>query len=123
MIVPEKPDYTYRAKMEKVVDGDTFDFKVDLGFNVSIRMRVRLANVDAFEVRGEEKLLGLKAKEFVLNAIPVGAPVIIRTKKDSTGKYGRYIAEVFYRKKIDNEFSSLGEDLIGMGLAERYKYE
>lgn len=86
--------YEYLAKVDRVVDGDTVDLIVDLGFFINTRMRVRLRGVDAPEVRGEERPEGLAATAFVQEQIPDGCRVIIRTYK--VGKYGRYIADILY---------------------------
>ncbi|MCA9693084.1 MAG: hypothetical protein R3A51_11295 [Nannocystaceae bacterium] len=86
--------YEYRARVQRVIDGDTFDFDVDVGFYISLRMRVRLRGVNTPELRGDERERGLAAKEFVVEQLPVGSYALIRTAK--IGKYGRYIADVRY---------------------------
>lgn len=92
--------WEYNAELERVVDGDTIDFRVDLGFNVSKNIRVRLAGVDTNETYGvpknsEEFALGKEQTEFVEEWFNEQESVIIRTSKDKKGKYGRYIARVF----------------------------
>jgi len=105
--------YEYRATVVKIVDADTFDVKIDLGFRMTTEQRLRLLGVDAWEVRGDERTEGLAAKAFVVDAMPVGSTVIIRTEK--TGKYGRYLAHVELPDGRD-----LGETLIKEGHAEPY---
>jgi micrococcal nuclease len=91
--------FEYRAKVKRVVDGDTVDFTVDLGFGVKIDIRTRLAGVDTPE-RGHEdwakatnKCIELLQSVGNPSTAPVkGTEVIIRTHK--TGKYGRWIAEI-----------------------------
>ena len=85
--------YTYAAVITRVVDADTLDADVDLGFGIRYRTRLRLFGVDAPEVRGEEKAQGERAKEYV-EGLVLGKQVSIRTHKDRKGKYGRYLAEV-----------------------------
>lgn len=85
----------YNAEVVKIVDGDTLDLRVDLGFHVTVTERFRLTDVDAWEVRGEERERGLVAKAFVEEFCPVGSPVIINTDKDRQGKYGRWLARIF----------------------------
>ena len=91
--------YEYRAKVDRVIDGDTVDFIVDLGFNVTIKIRGRFAGVDTPE-RGHPdwSKATAKCRELLRN---VGNPsswstqdeiVTIRTSK--TGKYGRWIVEI-----------------------------
>lgn len=93
--------WTYRASVNRVVDGDTIDFEVDLGFNVSIQKRVRLRRVDTNEVYGvkkesEEYERGKRQSEFVNETLKSADEVIIETyKDDETGKYGRYLADVW----------------------------
>lgn len=84
--------YKYKGEVVKVVDGDTIDVMVDLGFNIFIKERFRLARIDAWEVRGEERVKGLEAKAFVKDLLD-GKEVFIDSQ--GTGKYGRWIAEVF----------------------------
>jgi micrococcal nuclease len=90
--------YEYDAIITKVVDGDTLDAKVDLGFDISFDIRIRLADVDTPEIFRpkslEEKELGLKAKAHVEELV-LGKKVTILTRKDSKGKYGRYLATIF----------------------------
>lgn len=91
--------YTYRAKVEKVVDGDTLDLLVDLGFHIHHNIRVRLLGVDCPETRKAsdfEKSKGLEAKEFtkqyVEKAMTDYGYVIVST--ESTDKYGRWLSYV-----------------------------
>jgi len=108
--------YTYRAKVNRVVDGDTFDVTIDLGFGAFLKQRLRLARVDTPEVRGEERPEGLKAKEFVeLWFGKWDGEIIVKTTKER-GKYGRYIAEV-----ASPEDENLSDLLLAEGLAEEYK--
>ena len=87
-------DYRYRAHVLKIYDGDTITVRVDLGFHTHRIERLRLARIDAWEVRGEERPAGLVARDWLRSQI-LGRDVIVQTIKDKTGKYGRYIAEVF----------------------------
>ncbi len=109
--------WTYYATVARIVDADTFDLVIDLGFGVSIKERIRLAGVDAWETRGEERPEGLAAKAFVEEVMPVGSVVMIRTDKDR-GKYGRYIAEVWYGETF---YINLGLRLLKEGHATVYE--
>lgn len=84
--------YTYQASVVRVVDADTVDMDVDLGFFMTARIRFRLARINAWETRGEEREKGLSAKSFVESILWPGRIVPIQTGK--TGKYGRWIAEI-----------------------------
>jgi micrococcal nuclease len=110
--------YWYRASVVKVIDGDTLDIDIDLGFDIWHSIRVRLYGIDAAEVRSsnaEIKESGLKAKEFVKNWFDRrGYNILIQTKRDKTEKYGRILAEVY--SGLDN----LNNDLITEGLAKPY---
>lgn len=91
--------YTYRASLVEVIDGDTFDFEVDLGFHISNQIRVRLADIDTDEIHGVKKesdqyKRGQKQKRFSKDRLESADDIILKTYKDGTGKYGRYLAEV-----------------------------
>jgi len=114
--------YEYRAEVIKVVDADTLDLKVDLGFKISQEMRVRLARIDAWEVRGEEREKGLEATQFVLELFANLEEdyIVIRTDKDKTGKYGRYLAEIIIMNPDGTEKFNLNELLVKEGHAGWY---
>ena len=88
------PHYIYRAKVVNIVDGDTIDVDLDLGFNITVRKRLRFIGIDTWEVRGEEKEKGIIAKERLTELLSYG-DVYIQTKIDATGKYGRVLAWVW----------------------------
>ena len=89
--------YEYKCTIVKVIDGDTTDVDIDLGFGVWMKkQRIRFYGVDTPESRTsdkEEKVYGLMAKEFVEHHLPVGSSQVLRTKKDGVGKYGRILGE------------------------------
>ncbi|NQZ20234.1 MAG: thermonuclease family protein [Bdellovibrionales bacterium] len=99
--------YSYFVEIVRVVDGDTIDVIVDLGFNITQKMRLRLKDIDTPEVRGKTRKEGLKSSAFVKDELSQAKLVAIRSYK--VGKYGRYIAELFYSKrriKPENIFKS-----------------
>jgi micrococcal nuclease len=103
--------YTYKAIVVRIVDGDTMDVDLDLGFYMRTRQRLRLARIDTPE-RGQEGFT--EATDRVKELCPVGSEVIVSTSK--TGGFGRWLAEV--------EFSgdqNLSNVLLEEGLAEVYK--
>ena len=90
--------YEYNAKVTHVVDGDTIDLSIDLGFDIWYNSRVRFLGIDTPESRTrdlEEKKRGLAAKDRVLELCPVGADVVLRTSKDGKGKFVRIFVEIF----------------------------
>ena len=90
--------YEYACKVERVVDGDTIDVVLDLGFDILYKSRVRLYGIDTPESRTrdlDEKARGKLAKNFLKECIDAGEKVVIQTKlKDSRGKFGRVLGEV-----------------------------
>lgn len=86
--------YFYRAKVLRIVDGDTVDLQIDLGFSVFIKQRCRLFGINAPEKRGATKEAGLAAQAFLESLVPVGAKLTIETIKDQQGKYGRYLVRL-----------------------------
>ena len=113
--------YEYHVKkVANVVDGDTIDVEIDLGFDISFSSRVRLAGIDTPESRTTdkaEKVLGLEAKEYVKSKIKDAKEVIIKTEKmDSSEKYGRILGWVF----LDGSKISINEQMIAEGYAWGY---
>ena len=116
--------YEYRVKkVYKVVDGDTIDVDIDLGFNISFFQRVRLAGIDTPESRTKdvhEKKLGLEVKEKLSDLLKGASNIVIKTEKpDSTEKYGRILGWLF----IDDNKLSVNEILIKEGYAWNYMGE
>ena len=89
--------YEYKAIITNVVDGDTFDMDIDLGFNIHIHERVRLLDVDTPEKFGEEKVLGLIVKQYAINNF-LGKEAIIKSEKADvaadTDSFGRWLVKV-----------------------------
>jgi micrococcal nuclease len=113
--------YEYHVKkVTNVVDGDTIDVEIDLGFDISFSSRVRLAGIDTPESRTTdkaEKVLGLEAKEYVKSKIKDAKEVIIKTEKmDSSEKYGRILGWVY----LDGSKVSINEQMIAEGYAWGY---
>lgn len=109
-ICKRKIMYEYKAKIIDVYDGDTVTAVIELGFNVTVTEKVRLARIDTPEVRGEEKADGFISRDRLKERI-LDKDVIIKTEKDKKGKYGRYIAEII----LDDE--NLNDWLVTEGLA------
>lgn len=113
--------YTYRVKqLLKVLDGDTIDVEIDLGFDISITKRVRLAGIDTPESRTKdamEKAFGLESKARLKQILEAAETIVIKTEKpDSTEKFGRVLGWLH----IDSEKLSVNEALIASGYAWEY---
>lgn len=110
----------YVRKVEAVVDGDTIDVLIDLGFDILFASRVRLAGIDTPESRTKdlaEKALGLEAKEYLKKALKDAKSVVIKTEKmDSSEKYGRILGWVY----INGDTVSLNDMMINDGYAWGY---
>jgi micrococcal nuclease len=87
-------DFYHKAKVVKVVDGDTVDMLVDLGFNVKIQKRFRLFGINAPEMKNDKDNNGHKSKEFLTKLIQ-DKEVVIKTEDEETDKYGRYIVTIY----------------------------
>jgi micrococcal nuclease len=110
----------YVRKVENVVDGDTIDVLIDLGFDILFASRVRLAGIDTPESRTKdlaEKALGLEAKEYLKKHLKDAKSVIIKTEKmDSSEKYGRILGWVY----VDGNTVSINDMMINDGYAWGY---
>ncbi len=93
--------YQYWAKVLRVVDGDTVDMETSLGFDLTLKMRVRLLGIDTPEIfsvkkTSEEYRKGIKSKEFLESMIPKSKWVEVKIHQSSQReKYGRWLAELF----------------------------
>jgi micrococcal nuclease len=110
----------YVKKVENVVDGDTIDVLIDLGFDILFASRVRLAGIDTPESRTKdlaEKALGIEAKEYLKKSLKDSKSVVIKTEKmDSSEKYGRILGWVY----VDGNTVSLNDMMINDGYAWGY---
>jgi len=121
--------YEYKALIYNVVDGDTMDFEIDLGFGIRYEGRLRLYGVNTPEVRGPEKERGLIVKEYVRDLLE-GHEVVLQTVKWK-GKYGRYIAKVMFEERISTgdsgtipvtTLTNLSDHLVHKGMAKYVDY-
>jgi micrococcal nuclease len=113
-----KKMYQYKIKkINRVIDGDTVDLDIDLGFGLTITQRVRLLHIDAAEVRTkdlEEKERGLAAKDWLEKELSREGDWIINTTKDD--KYGRILGELY----LVGDPVTVNEKMINEGIAEVY---
>ncbi len=117
--------YIYKAKLERVVDGDTVDALIDLGFDTWVKKRIRYKGIDTWESRTkdlDEKKLGLAAKDRnkeLLESVS-SKPGYFRLRSHGVGKYGRVLGELFI-KDIEGIEYNINQTLIDEGHA--YEYE
>ena len=116
--------YEYRCRVIKVVDGDTIDVDIDLGFNITLsNQRIRLQGVDNQESSTrdlEEKKFGLLAKEVVESYCPLDASITLRTTKDERGKFGRILGDFIVYDSSTDSWKPLSEILIDNHYAVAY---
>jgi len=116
--------FWYGAKVLKVIDGDTIDLRIDLGFKIHHEIRVRLYGVNTPESRTKdlkEKELGLKAKKFTEDWMTNHEWVFVNTIPDKNDKYGRILAKIYSSEKIDDpKTACLNIDIIESGYAREY---
>tara|TARA_Y100001972_G_scaffold86044_1_gene105279 strand:- start:8 stop:397 length:390 start_codon:yes stop_codon:yes gene_type:complete len=117
--------YIYRGKLERVVDGDTIDALIDVGFDIWIKKRIRYSGIDTWESRTrdlEEKAKGLEAKarnkELLMEVS--SKPGYFRLKSFGVGKYGRVLGEIYIQDSNNNTIC-INNQLINEGHA--YIYE
>ena len=95
--------FRYKARVVKVVDGDTIDVDIDLGFyTVLHNQRIRLKGIDAPEPRGEERIAGLESKAWLKEEIE-GNDIELVTFKNAKGKYGRWLGVVYMNQQNINQ--------------------
>ena len=116
--------YIYRAKLDRVVDGDTVDALIEVGFDIWFKKRIRFMGLDTWESRTrdlEEKKKGKLAKERTRQLLEEvsSKPGYFRLKSHGLGKYGRVLGEIFIMDK-DGKQWSVNETLITEGHAYVY---
>jgi micrococcal nuclease len=113
----------YVREVRAVVDGDTIDVVIDLGFNILFEQRVRMAGIDTPESRTKdkfEKSLGIESKEYLKKHLKDAKSIVIKTEKmDSSEKYGRILGWVY----INGDTVSLNDMMINDGYAWGYMGE
>jgi len=106
--------YEYRCKVVKIVDGDTVDVDIDLGFGVWLKKeRIRMFGIDTPESRTrdlEEKKYGLAAKAYITKLLDDEGGIVLKTRKDAEGKYGRILGELW--RTTDFADTSINELMI-----------
>ena len=112
-LIKSKQHY-YSAKVVRVIDGDTIVVDIDLGFNISLNdIHLRLARINTPEIRGSERVEGLKSKEYVQKILE-GETILIHTIRCDAWR--RWIADIYIGEVCVND------DLVDLGYAEYKKY-
>lgn len=116
--------FWYGATLLKVIDGDTIELMIDLGFNIHHKIRVRLYGVNTPESRTKdlaEKDMGMKAKAYTQDWLTNHKWVFVNTIPDKNDKYGRILARIFSSDDIDDPTTAcLNKDIIQSGYAREY---
>ena len=108
--------YEYKAIVRKIYDADTVTLDIDLGFYTWIHSQsCRLLGINAPEVTGIEKPQGIISRDALRSWIPLGSEVTIKTYKDDSDKYGRWLVEIFY------EGVNINQRLLNEGFAQEYQ--
>ena len=111
--------YIYRAKLERVVDGDTIDALIDVGFDIWVKKRIRYMGIDTWESRTRdlaEKKKGLAAKERNKELLETVSekPGYFRLRSHGVGKYGRVLGEIFIQDSEGKQYN-INETLVSEG--------
>lgn len=112
--------YEYKAKLDRVVDGDTLDLIIDVGFKMTTNQRIRLAHIDTPETyrvkkTSEEYKKGVEAKEYVEKRLADNHNEMRINTYKKIGKYGRYIGIIW----LEDSDVSLNDELVQNGYAKK----
>lgn len=112
--------YEYKCKLERVVDGNTIDAEIDLGFNVIVKQRVRLYGIETAPIQtpdSEVKERGLLARSRLVELLP--REFIVKTILNKRGKFGRVLGYI-YIEQADGTRQCINDILVAEGTATRY---
>lgn len=108
--------YEYRAIVRSVYDGDTVTVDIDLGLNAWLHgQKIRLYGINAPEIRGDQRAAGIMSRDWLREQI-LGKVVTIKTYKDQTEKYGRWLADIW----LDGQKLSINDQMLYKDLAISY---
>jgi len=125
--------YEYKLKVNRVIDGDTVDGTIDLGFGIHAKKRIRIIGINAPEIRTKdllEKEKGKFAKKRLMDLLRYGSKqaegLVILTTLDKTGKFGRVLGDIKYKYAEDPHgpwvgWQSIGKQLIEEEVVSRYE--
>jgi len=117
----QESKYRYACFPIRVIDGDTVEVRIDLGFSVAITEKIRLYGIDAPEMRGDEKEDGRRSKDHLINMLGLVSGATSRefqiiTKKDKRGKYGRMLGIIWMMS--GGNFINVNDEMVQRGFAE-----
>jgi micrococcal nuclease len=126
MAIPMFDDYVRKAKVIRILDGDTVEIVIDLGHSTFTKQKIRIRGIDSPETRGEEKRDGLVAQHFVRGlADACGGKVWVKTYKNSKGKdvrsFTRYVGDIISRVEYPRRSINWGEAIVEAGHATKTK--
>ena len=111
--------YNYRAVCVGVYDGDSVTLDIDLGYNIWMRnQKIRLLGINTPEIRGEERPDGLAARDYLRELI-LDKEVMLKSYKDKSGKYGRWLGTIL-AKDDDDHWLNVNQHLLAEGYAKLY---
>ena len=109
----------FRLKVNRVIDGDTLDVSFYMGLGIWLNnQRIRLRGINAPEMKGEERPMGIKVKDYLIKALDTAEVVVAKTDEESKGKYGRFLVILF--AKIAGKWVNVNNELIRQGAAKEY---
>ncbi len=112
--------YHYRAVVVSVYDGDTLHADIDLGlFTWRKNEKIRLARINAPELRGAEREKGLASRDFLRSRV-LGKEILIGTLKDRRGKWGRFLGEIWLNE--NGAWVNINDEMVEKGFAEYVHY-
>lgn len=111
--MPESDLYRYKAEVVRVVDGDTFEARIDVGFKIKVESSMRILGMNASERKGSTKEAGEVAKDALTRLLAAG-PIRLRTEKPDS--FGRALADVWFLNGL-GEWESVAEFMIRHGYA------
>ena len=118
-----EPHFTYKATLDRVVDGDTIDVFIDVGFHTTMKKRLRFLELDTEELRSSDaarRVLAKEAKARVIELLESATALYVQTKMDKTGKYGRLLAYVWYNDAAGTQHN-LNEQMVTEGFQKAPK--
>lgn len=118
----EEKCYYYRGQVVSVYDGDTCRVDLDLGFGVWKKNEtLRLHRINAPEMRGVEREAGQVSRDY-LRGLILNKEVMIQSLRDTKGKYGRYLAEIWLYDSLNQQWRNVNEMLVAQGQAVFKEY-
>lgn len=117
------PTYVYRAKVLRIIDGDTFEVALDFGFRMNMERSIRVRGIDTperFSKYEVERIHANQARDFVAKLLPLGSTVVLISAKMAI--YDRIEADVFYNDPATGAQHSLSDALRANGFAKRASY-